>query len=113
MRLATGPTTAICSTTWRRACSARWWWHERAKKVDRRDPCAAVVRQYGRGAAGGPRHAGDADVIQQRSGIDARDVDAGHAWHGHAAEEAEAEAGQQSCSGKPSSSVGIDSSAAE
>src|SRR5690348_9074440 len=25
---AAGPITAICFTTWKRACSARWWWHE-------------------------------------------------------------------------------------
>src|SRR6185437_1396381 len=29
-----GPTTATCFTTWKRACSARWWWHESAHQDD-------------------------------------------------------------------------------
>src|SRR6188768_3501017 len=28
MHSGTGLITATCSTTWKRACSAKWWWHE-------------------------------------------------------------------------------------
>src|SRR6185437_210659 len=89
MHWGAGPTTAICSITWKRACSARWWWHEDALenetkcrtlaggRVGHDAGIAGAGTEPGRHADAGARTSGE-NQIQTEARAFRRQVDARH-----------------------------------